>query len=1119
MDNKKKYIIAIVLFVFLGLTIFTFANPGDEEEKLKGNNTEQKEQIQDEEENTDTNGGNVNAGTNNEQINQANVAPVVLTDNSYDLALEAVINAEEKIDEDSYEAAVDLVNKVTNNDQKETLEERLEEVKNGIDAKALVEELTKQVETSENKDNMDGAREFRTDEEVVEKVNALANEELKEELKNQLATLALLLDDTAAPVVKDENGDEITNKKILSKTTKLFIEDENTVVATVSEEGSNESNELGDDYTAGEGTYTLTLRDKAFNEKVVTFTIDLSNPEINVVNKSHSTGNIDVVITDATFKYVEIYNQDAKTKVLSTNNIFTLEDEATYRITAYDETGRKTVVWTAIDSVYPTISGVVNNAHYNEKEIEITVEDKFLMDLEVTGPDGTEVFTRTDFTVGKNKEDYSYVYTATKEGTYTVVATDKAGNPTTVTFTIDRTKPILTNVVNGGYYKSVTPGVIEENFKNATLKLNGKTIKSYKVGDTLTKEGTYTLVVTDKAMNKSNNGAITFVVDSTPAEISVSTSNNNGNWSTNQDVIATLKSNEVINTPEGWTVVIEGMEFTKVYTNNEKVSFKVTDLTGNETPVSFEVKRIDKVKPTLTIINPEKYQLEVNTEFVDPGYSAYDVLDKDVTKLVKKAYKFQAKGTDTWEEVDSIDTTKLGLYEIIYTAYDKAGNIDTGSRQVEIVDTTAPVLVLNGEKDVYIEAGDEYIELGVTVTDNYDADRTRMEVEYINHYDLNGVYQGRIKNKVIDTKLEGKYLVVYQDKDSNGNISEKVTRWVIVTDTTAPTVTANLDENGNKDIYINQFDEYTELGATVKDNADATRTIGVEEPSYINLYKFDGTFVKRVSKVDTSVPGKYSIVYVAKDKAGNVSNNQILTAKRWVIVSDRTASNDNELESLVKENGTIKLDSNITLNESKTLVVKDGVTLVIDLNGKELTNSIQGLPALKIEEGATVTIKNGTLVNENINAQKGAVIHNYGTLIIEGDDTVIGSDLNRGAAVENWGTLTVNGGTFATMDRSHPSNGFAYVFINYGGTMTINNAKVDGNPNGIFYAYAGTINVNGGTYKIGNGSANTWYVAYAETGATINLNAGEYTWKVPGWNTIDATIGNVIISDDCTINW
>ncbi len=42
------------------------------------------------------------------------------------------------------------------------------------------------------------------------------------------------------------------------------------------------------------------------------------------------------------------------------------------------------------------------------------------------------------------------------------------------------------------------------------------------------------------------------------------------------------------------------------------------------------------------------------------------------------------------------------------------------SRTVNVVDTTAPVITLNGDASVTLEVGSTYTELGATFSDNYD---------------------------------------------------------------------------------------------------------------------------------------------------------------------------------------------------------------------------------------------------------------------------------------------------------------------------------------------------------------------------------------------------------------
>lgn len=81
------------------------------------------------------------------------------------------------------------------------------------------------------------------------------------------------------------------------------------------------------------------------------------------------------------------------------------------------------------------------------------------------------------------------------EGSYTLVVTNNYGT-TTVSFTIDLTPPTVDGVSNGGRY-TVPPTIT---FSDGTAKLNGEAFES---GDQVSREGSYTLIVTDEANNSS----------------------------------------------------------------------------------------------------------------------------------------------------------------------------------------------------------------------------------------------------------------------------------------------------------------------------------------------------------------------------------------------------------------------------------------------------------------------------------------------------------------------------------------------------------------------------------------------------------------------------------------
>ncbi len=78
-----------------------------------------------------------------------------------------------------------------------------------------------------------------------------------------------------------------------------------------------------------------------------------------------------------------------------------------------------------------------------------------------------------------------------------------------------------------------------------------------------------------------------------------------------------------------------------------------------------------------------------------------------------------ADGEESVVTTGTVDTSILGDHVLTYRAQDSAGNVGSATRTVTVVDTTKPVITLVGG-DVTIEVGENYTELGVTVSDNYD---------------------------------------------------------------------------------------------------------------------------------------------------------------------------------------------------------------------------------------------------------------------------------------------------------------------------------------------------------------------------------------------------------------
>ena len=275
MEGKKRYV-AIVLFLLIGLTLFTFANPVEEQKGSKGNGSN-KPEVTDK----DTTDGTLGSAENQNQT-QTQVLNQV-ADNSYEDALAAVERAESTFEDLDVEEARDLIEQVTNQNQKEELTERLDIVEEAIEAIKLVEELEKMVEDAEKRDDILSTVDYRTDKEIIEKVEALRNEEVQESLEDRLEILSRILDDNTAPTYEGVTDGETTREdvSITYSDTDEETETENEVTVKVTLNG--EEIEFQDKFTE-EGEYVVTLTDEAFNETIITFTIDKTAAKYHAVN-------------------------------------------------------------------------------------------------------------------------------------------------------------------------------------------------------------------------------------------------------------------------------------------------------------------------------------------------------------------------------------------------------------------------------------------------------------------------------------------------------------------------------------------------------------------------------------------------------------------------------------------------------------------------------------------------------------------------------------------------------------------------------------------------------------------------------------------------------------------
>ena len=254
------------------------------------------------------------------------------------------------------------------------------------------------------------------------------------------------------------------------------------------------------------------------------------------------------------------------------------------------------------------------------------------------------------------------------------------------------------------------------------------------------------------------------------------------------------------------------------------VLYNVSDAAGNAAAqLTRTVNVVDTTPPEITLIGPDPLNITIGGTFTDPGATALDSLDGDITANIV--------------DVDDVNTAAVGNYVVTYNVSDAAGNEATQlSRVVNVngVDTVAPSLTLLGPDTVKIVLNGTYTEPGFTAVDDNDGDISGSVLVTDN----------------INSAVEGTYEVTYNVSDAAGNPAIQLTRIVIV-DGTLPVITPL----GANPLRLMVGDTYTDPGATAFDSfSDGDISSSIIDAGDI---------------VNTAVEGIYFVTYDATDMAGN----------------------------------------------------------------------------------------------------------------------------------------------------------------------------------------------------------------------------------------------------------
>lgn len=482
MDKRKGIILAIVLFLIIGLGTFVFAGGSEDEGSGNGTITPQPDGGDDNDPNDPTDSQEEDDGNIEEGGNQGTgtTRPAGGSDNT---------DGDELVTDGEGE----------NNPTTPT-----------VDYKALLDELANMVETATSKEDLAEAEQFRKDNNITEENVATLNDETASKTYDEV--IAILTDNNPPVVTPDDLNGSFTNKDSVS----VEITDTTDVSYTLTINGEEVTDADLANLTE-EGNYKLTVTDSAFNSTTITFTVDRTDPVLLVNGEEVENGETIYVNEDAKMTVDEtnletvLSNKIDITKAFESMGSWTAQKDGAYNIVVTDKAGNETTYTIIVDKTAPVVNNGNLDGAYVNHSVSLYIDEKNDYTLTVTR-DGNELVGYQD-----NMFELSH------DGVYVVTVVDAAGNETTVKFTIDNTDPVLyvnDEKVEAGetiYVNEDAKMTVDEtNLESFTSNGNDRTESILKGSWTAQNDGPYNIVVTDKAGNETS---YTIVRDTVKIEV------------------------------------------------------------------------------------------------------------------------------------------------------------------------------------------------------------------------------------------------------------------------------------------------------------------------------------------------------------------------------------------------------------------------------------------------------------------------------------------------------------------------------------------------------------------------------------------------------------------------
>lgn len=151
----------------------------------------------------------------------------------------------------------------------------------------------------------------------------------------------------------------------------------------------------------------------------------------------------------------------------------------------------------------------------------------------------------------------------------------------------------------------------------------------------------------------------------------------------------------------------------QVRIENDVVYYTVKDSSGNETTAERPIVRADVTPPVITLKGEASMSINAGTAYMEPGYTANDNIDGDITDRV--------------EISGSVNIYHAGTYTLTYTVTDSNGNQATAQRTVTVKPLSQPTTNTPSGKVIYLTFDDgpsKYTDTLLELLERYNAKAT-----------------------------------------------------------------------------------------------------------------------------------------------------------------------------------------------------------------------------------------------------------------------------------------------------------------------------------------------------------------------------------------------------------